>query len=382
MKDFFKKAGSEIIAYLQITDKVILLMAAALSFLSCLLIYSLYPESISSLNPVITQAGASLIGIACAIFLSTFHYRQIADLWKFFVPLSLLLCLLTFTPLGQMRGGTGMGSDDLNWLNLGFITIQPSEFLKVAFILTFSLHCCTMRKQINQPRVLVPILIHGLVPVILVAVQGDFGTMLVFLCIFVCILFVAGVNWKVMAGGAAVGVVGLIFFWNVMMPSYLKERFTAVYDLEATKRGYGLQQYQGRITLGSGGVFGKGLSSDNLLTTTPELYNDMMFAHIGQVFGFVGCLLVVLWIVLLCMRLLQNARHSEDALGNFICVGVFAVLFFQSVINIGMVLCVFPVIGITLPLLSAGGSSVLSTYLCLGLAVSVHNHTHKSTLFQ
>lgn len=381
MKALLKKIGNEIVSYISITDKVILFLAAAASCLSCLLIYSLYPESISSLTPVITQACASLIGIACAIFLSTFNYQQIAELWKFFAPIALILCLLTFTPLGQMRGGTGMGSDDQNWLNLGFITIQPSEFLKVAFILTFSLHCFKMRRHINQPRVLIPILIHGAIPILLVAAQGDFGTMLVFLCIFISILFTAGINWKVMAIGGAVGVTGLIAFWFLAMPSYLKERFTAVYNLEATKRGYGLQQYQGRITLGSGGIFGKGLSSDNLLTTTPELYNDMMFAHIGQVFGFFGCLLVIIWIMVICLRLLQNAKNAPDGLGNYICVGVFAVLFFQSVINIGMVLCVFPVIGITLPLFSAGGSSVLSTYLCLGLAMSVHNYTPKSDLF-
>lgn len=381
MKSFFKGIGSEILAYIKITDKVVLFMAAVVSFLSCLLIYSLYPESITSLSPVITQAGASLIGLTLAIFLSTFNYRQIADLWKFFAPAALLLCFLTFTPIGQMRGGTGMGSDDQNWLNLGFITIQPSEFLKVAFILTFSLHCYSVKDRINEPRVLAWIIAHGACPIALVAAQGDFGTMLVFVCIFASILFVTGVDWKILAGGAAVGTVGFILFWIFLTPSYLKERFSAVYNLEETKRGYGLQQYQGRITLGSGGIFGKGLSSDDLLTTTPELYNDMMLAHIGQVLGFIGCLLVVLWVALLCFRILQNSKNSQDALGSYICVGVFAVIFFQSVINIGMTLCVLPVIGITLPLFSAGGSSVLSTYLCLGLVMSVHNHSYKSTLF-
>ncbi len=381
VKKFFQSLGSHIFEYLKTTDKVLLLMAVAASTLSCLLIYSLYPEAITSFSPLITQIGASLVGLAIAIFLSVLDYQALAKMWKIYAPAAVGLCLLVFTPLGQMRGGTGMGSDDMNWLNLGFITIQPSEFLKVAFILTFSLHCYTVHKEINKPRNLLFLLLHAAIPIGIIAIQGDFGTMLIFLCIFVSILFAAGINWKVVLGGIGVAIVGGTLFWTFMMPSYLKERFTAVYNLDATKLGAGLQQYQGRITLGSGQMFGKGFSSDNLLTSTPELYNDMMFAHIGQVLGFVGCFAVAAWLAIMSIRILQNAYRAQDRLGMYICVGVFAVIFFQSLINIGMVLCVFPVVGVTLPLFSAGGSSVLSTYMCLGLAICVHNNTARNHMF-
>ena len=127
---------------------------------------------------------------------------------------------------------------------------------------------------------------------------------------------------------------------------------------------------------------GKGLLSDKLITTTPELYNDFIFAHVGQVFGFVGCIALVIWIMVMCIKLIINARSADDPLGSYISVGVFAVLFFQSVINIGMVLCVLPVIGIPLPFVSAGGTSALTTYMILGLALSVRmNTTKKDHLF-
>lgn len=372
---------AEIRHYLKTTDKLLLSAAIICSALSTMLIYSLYPEAISTLKPVFMQAGASIIGLAAAVFLSLFDYHDLAKLWKIYVPVTLILSLLLFTPLGQMRGGTGMGSDDINWLNLGFITIQPSEFLKIAFILSFSLHCYTVRKEINQLRSLLFLSLHAAVPIGLIALQGDFGTMLVFVAIFVCILFSAGIKKEIVFGGLLLAGGGLFLFWNFIMPSYLKARFTAVYNLDATKLNLGLQQYQGRITLGSGQLFGKGFFSNNLLTSTPELYDDMMFAHVGQVLGFVGCLAVALLLIFICWRTLVIGMHAKDFLGRFICVGVFAVICSQVIINIGMVLCVLPVIGITLPLLSAGGSSVISIYLCIGLAVCVKCNSAKATLF-
>lgn len=382
MGKFLKKIWTSILEYLHTTDSVILFMSVALSALSCLLIFSLYPEAISSYHPVYTQMGASLVGITMAIVLSLLDYRSIAKLWKLYASLALLLSLLVFTPLGQLRGITGMGSNDLNWLNLGFVTLQPSEFLKVAFILTFSLHCSATRQRINEPKNLALLLLHGAIPIGIIGIQSDFGTMIIFIAIFACILFVSGVKWIYLLSAAGLAMVALVIFWNFVLPDYLKNRFTAVYNLDATKLGLGLQQYQGRITLGSGRFFGKGFFSDDLLTTTPELYNDMMFAHLGQVLGFVGCLAVSCWILLLCLRVLQNARYAKDDLGKNICIGVFAVLFFQTLINVGMVLCFLPVIGITFPLLSAGGSSVLSTYLCLGLVMSVYSSSSKPTLFK
>ncbi|MDE5600558.1 MAG: FtsW/RodA/SpoVE family cell cycle protein [Oscillospiraceae bacterium] len=386
MKHRLKNFGILIIDYIRITDNFLILMSIGASILSCFLIASLYPESISTLKPVYTQMGASFAGLVLAIFVSHFDYHQIANLWKIIGISALTLSLLVFTPLGTLRGGNdmsgpGSGSEDLNWLNLGFVTLQPSEFLKVAFVITFSYHCYKVSNRINEPRMLLLLFAHALIPIGIIYLQNDYGTMSVFVFIFICILFIAGINWKVILGGIGVGIFIVILVLTNTIPAYLLQRIKILEDLDSAKRGLGLQQYTGRITLATGKMFGKGFQSNDLLTNTPELYNDMVFSHVGQIVGFVGCACVLLWVVLYCLRLLQNGIKAQDNLGYFLCVGCFAVIFFQSLINIGMVLCLLPIIGVTLPFISAGGSSVISTYLLLGLAISVHNHTYKATLF-
>lgn len=376
-----KKTFRYIKDYVLSNDILLLSLSLAASVLSCMLIASLYPESISSYKPVYTQALTGIAGFIMAVAISCFDYHNIVKLWKIIAPVGLILCLLVFTPLGSLRGGTGMGSDDRNWLNIGFTVIQPSEFLKVVFVITFSLHCYRVKNHINEIKTIVPVVLHAAIPIGIILLQGDYGTMIIFVAVFLCILYAAGINLKIILIGSSVAIAALIIFWNFILPVYLKSRFTAVYHLEDEKLGEGMQQYLGRITLGSGKMFGKGFNSDNLLTSTPELYNDMMFAHIGQVLGFIGCLGVVIWILVFCFRVLNNGFKAGDDLGKYICVGVFAVIFFQAVINIGMVLCLTPVIGVTLPFFSAGGSSVLTTYLLLGLVLSVYRFTPKYNLF-
>ncbi len=380
MKKFFAMVGGAVRSYVKTTDKLVILLVLLSSTLSCLLLYSLIPEMIGW-KTLVTQIGATVVGIVAMIIISLFDYHTLANLWKLHAPLTVILTLLCFTPLGKMRGGDGMGSDDRNWLNIGFMDIQPSEFLKLSFILTFSLHCFTVRKNLNKPKNILLLCLHAAVPIGLIFKQGDFGTMLVFVFIFLCIFFAAGVNWKYMLAGGALAAVAFPIAWKYVVPTYLKTRFFVAWHPEEYRLNEGMQQYLGRITLGSGKLFGKGLNSDSLLTNTPELYNDMMFAHIGQVFGFVGCIAVALIITVLCTKLLINARGAEDSLGSYICVGCFAVIFFQSVINIGMVLCALPVIGITLPFYSAGGSSVLAMYMLMGVALSVHNNSRKNYMF-
>lgn len=383
MKKFFGSCFRTVRSYLKTTDKMLLFMSLSLSIFSCVLLVSLQHMGEVTWKTVYMQMGASLVGFIVAIIMSLIDYQTMAKLWKIHVPITLGMMLLTlFTPLGQMRGGDGMGSDDRNWLNLGFISIQPSEFLKLSFILTFSLHCYKVRDHINEPKTLLLLFLHAAIPLALVFYSGDYGTLLIFILIFIAILFTAGLSWKLLAAGGILGAIGVFIFWNFILDDYLKNRFSLSQEyLYENRLGDSLQQYQGQITLGSGQLTGKGLFSDDLLTTTPELQNDFIFAHVGQVFGFVGCVVLIVWICVMCLKIILNARSAEDALGTYICVGVFTIFFFQSLINIGMVLCVLPVIGITLPFVSAGGSSALTTYMALGLALSVHNNTRRNVLF-
>ena len=381
MKNFFRDRFVYFLDYIGKTDMFLIFMSGGASVLSFFLMMSLYPAQISSLRTVYVQVASSFVGFVLAIIISNIDYHHIAKMWKPIAIFSVLFTLLTLTPLGRMRGEDGSGSADRSWVNLGFTRMQPSEFLKAAFVITFSYHCFKVAKRINQPKTFMLLIAHALVPISIIFLQKDFGTMIIFVVIAACILFVSRINWKIISGAVAIGFVALMLFLTNTLPDYLLKRLYVVSHLEETKRGLGMQQYTGRITLASGKIFGKGFNSPDILTSTPELYNDMIFAHIGQVLGFVGCICVLLWLLLYCFRLLQNGRKAPDHLGYAICVGIFAIMFFQSLVNIGMVLCITPVIGVTLPFISSGGSSVVATYILLGLALSVHNHTHKPTLF-
>ena len=386
MKNLLKDIYFSIKHYFKTTDMLLLFMAIGASVLSCILIFSLYPNAIITLRPFYIQIASSATGLLFAIIISNIDYHYLKKFIKPLVILTLISNFLPFTFLGKTRGddlltNAGSGSANLNWINLGFTRIQPSDFLKIVFILTFSYHCSLILKTINHPKNLLKLALHALVPVAIIYLQKDYGTMSVFLFIAICILFTANINFRTMLLMGASGVVVLILFLTKKLPTYLLERIYVLSHLEEERLGLGFQQYTGRTTLATGGILGKGFNSKDLMFSSQELHNDMIFAHIGQTLGFVGCVGILIWITIFCVRTLQIGKNSKDNLGCLICVGIFSLFFFQSAINIGMVLCISPVIGIALPFLSAKGTSALSTYILLGVLLSVSKHSYRLTLF-
>lgn len=386
MKNFFKEIYYSFIHYFKTTDMLLFFMSIGASLISFPLIYSLYPNAIKTLRPFYIQIASSVVGVIFAVIISNIDYHKIEKYVKHIAITVIILNLLPFTPIGKDRGddmltNAGSGSANLNWINIGFTKIQPSDFLKIAFILTFSYHCSKVLREINKPKVLLKIALHALVPVSIIFIQKDYGTMSVFLFIILCMALVANTNWKVLLAMGAAGAVVLALFLTNNLPEYLRKRFYVLNHLEEEKLGIGCQQYTGRTALGTGGIFGKGFGSKDILYSTQELHNDMIFAHIGQIFGFIGCTAVLLWVLVYCARILKIGKDAKDNLGCLICVGVFSIFFFQAAINIGMVLVVCPVIGIALPFFSAGGTCSLSTYMLLGVVLSVKKHSYRLTLF-
>ncbi len=386
MKNFFKEIYYSFVHYLKTTDMLLFFMSIGASLISFPLIYSLYPNAIKTLRPFYIQIVSSAVGVIFAIIISNIDYHKIEKYIKHIAITTIILNLLPFTPIGKDRGddmltNAGSGSANLNWINIGFTKIQPSDFLKIAFILTFSYHCSKELININKPKVLLKIALHALVPVSIIFIQKDYGTMSVFLFIIICMALVANTNWKVILAMGSAGAVLLMLFLTNNLPEYLLKRFYVLNHLEEEKLGIGCQQYTGRTALGTGGIFGKGFGSKDILYSTQELHNDMIFAHIGQIFGFIGCVAVLLWVLVYCARILKIAKDAKDNLGCLICVGVFSIFFFQAAINIGMVLVICPVIGIALPFFSAGGTCSLSTYMLLGVVLSVKKHSYRLTLF-
>ncbi|MEA5010400.1 MAG: FtsW/RodA/SpoVE family cell cycle protein [Angelakisella sp.] len=367
-----KFIGRFIKKFYQSTDKSIWVVALGLTALSVLLLTGIYECGYVQKRTVEVQIIAAGIGVVAAIIAASFDPEDLAGLWKLYVPPVVLLMVMTYF-MGTIREG----STNKSWLDLGFVSIQPSEFLKIAFILTFSLHLSKVKEDINEPHTLFWVLVHGAVPVGMVLLQKDAGVALIVAFIMVSMLFAAGIAGRYIAMAAGALVVALPVLWFGILSEYQKLRIMVLFDPEHDPLGITYQQNRGLTAIGSGQIFGIGVFNENHIYV-PENYNDFIFTFLGESFGFVGCLLVIVALAYLCGKILHTAIESRSSVGRFVCVGVFAMIAFQAVINIGMCLMVMPVIGITLPLLSGGGSSVLSVYIGLGMVLGVYADSNRN----
>lgn len=353
-------------------DKLLLVVVLGVSALSLVLLAGLAEAGFVQWRVVEIQGIAVGIGTIGALFTSAFDIDDLARLWKLYLPPIILLMVLTYF------FGTGRkGSDNISWLDLGFVSIQPSEFLKIGFIMSFAYHLGKVHDELDKPRNMLLVLCHGALPVLLVLLQSDDGVTLIMAGIICTMLFMAGFSKKLILAGLAALTVGLPVLWFGVLSDFQRQRFMVVFNPDIDPQGLGYQQLRGLTAMGSGQMFGNGVFSDSHVYV-PENYNDFIFTFLGESLGFVGCFLLIVALAIICGRMLQTGILSKSYTGKYICVGVFAMIALQSVINISMCLMIMPVIGVTLPLMSAGGSSVISTYAGIGLVLSVYACNNKN----
>jgi rod shape determining protein RodA len=212
---------------------------------------------------------------------------------------------------------------------------------------------------------------------VLIHLQGDDGTALIFALMFVGMMFVAGVKARYFIIALCTVAVALPFVYLLIMNEDQQARINALFfGAETDYLNTLYQQYRGRICMANGGIFGQGLFNGTLTQTSgiPYAYNDFIFTSIGEELGLVGCLAVLVLIAAICIRILRIGFRSETKLGLVICAGIFTMIVGQTVINVGMCLWLLPVIGVALPFFSAGGTSLLCTFLGLAVVMSVHIH--------
>ena len=337
-------------------------------------------------NKASVQLIASLLGVMLAVIMSTVDYRTLARAWPLHAAVAWGLVLPTlflhnfragFLTIGYDAGGTS----NYSWYRVGGMTFQPTELAKISFVLTLAWHLERVRGRVNKPLNLLALLAHILLPVLAIHIQGDDGTALVFLGIGLVMLFAGGLSpW--LAGGAAGCAVGGGALLLALKPDILKgyqfKRILAVLNPDdPALADFTYQQNKGAMAIGTGGLTGQGLFTGEHIFV-PNAWNDFIYSYLANVLGFLGAAAVLILLFAIAARTLTTALHSPDALGRYICVGIFAALFLQTVINIGMNLQVLPVIGVTLPFFSAGGSSVVMMYLCVGLVLSVSLHTRRT----
>ncbi len=365
--------------YIRETDKIMILLVLVTVGYGAVAVMSAtrYTESLSQF---ITQCGAALLGLAAAIVISNIDFKTMLNRWYLAVPIGLIPVILTF-----FIGYAPAGTDDKAWLLLpGGISFQPSELMKVCFVISFSAHLgYAKEKDINKLRNLIPLAAHGLFPVALILVQGDAGTAIIFAIMFAAMMFAAGlkIRYYAAAAGALVVFSPLIYFF--VMNDDQRSRILGMLDLEDDLLGADYQQWQGRIALANGGFTGQGLFKGALTqsNTVPESYNDFIFVSIGEELGLLGCIAVIILLAAILIRAIRVGRMCTDERGMYIAVGVFAMILGQSAINIGMCVSMLPVIGVTLPFFSAGGTSLLCLMLSVGLLLSVYKHRNSRTIY-
>lgn len=369
-----KKATRAVGHYLRLTDKWLLFLCISCSVFSVILLTGLYNSGLSNGQKIKVQILATGIGLVAAIIISKFDYHFMARMWKLHVPIAYFLVILTFF-IGAQRV---QGVDDKAWLILPFgLSFQPSELLKISFALSFAYHLNHVKDDINSLKNVLLLCIHGAIPVLLIHFQGDDGTALVFASMFICMIFAAGLSWKYIATAVGTCLVALPILWFKVLSYDQKMRIMVVFDPTIDLQGIAHQQQSSILSIGSGQVWGSGVFSGNHRYIA-EIYNDMIFAFIGEAMGFVGCVLVIALLGSICVKILNTSRMAIDPLGKYICVGIFAMFATQSIINIGMCIGVLPIIGITLPFFSAGGTSVVTLYMGIGVALSVYMNSRKN----
>jgi rod shape determining protein RodA len=259
------------------------------------------------------------------------------------------------------------------WIPVGFgVHLQVSEFVKLVIILLVARYLTELRTEDLEIREMLKLAGLVIIPTALVMKQPDLGTSLTYLAVLIACAFLAGLRWKYVAVIAVLTVVVLPISWQ-FLNEYQKGRIVSFMDPERDPQGKGYQLIQSQIAVGSGGMFGKGVTkgTQTQLRFLPVPHKDFIFSAFAEEHGFVGVVVLLSLFFVLVMRIVQNAQTAPDRVGMYLCMGVAALLLFHVLVNVGMVAGLMPVTGIPLPFMSFGGSSIWTFFLALGLVNNV-----------
>ncbi|GAA0069880.1 rod shape-determining protein RodA [Clostridium sardiniense] len=308
--------------------------------------------------------------VALYIFMAI-DYRVLYNYVPIFYWAGVVLLIATRF-LGSVRGGAR------GWLVFGPVSLQPAELAKIGMILMLAKKLEEMDLEINNLRNFFTLVFYAAVPVLFIVIQPDMGMTMVSFFIVLGIFYVAGLDMKVIGGGLLALFIGIIIVWNSgLIQDYQKTRITSFMNPEANMAGSGYHLSQSLIAIGSGGVTGNRPSLANDESSgyaaqhVPEVQTDFIFASTAENWGLLGILFLLTMYGLLISRMVAIARTSKDIFGSIICVGLVSYFLFAILQNIGMTIGLMPITGITLPLISYGGSSLLTTIMSIGLVLNV-----------
>ena len=318
---------------------------------------------------LIMQLAMTVIGIFIIFVIANIDYQEVVEKLYIVMFLGSVALMAVVILFGNAIGG------NKSWITVfkagSFeVGIQPSEFVKATFIVSFSKHLDIVKDKINKIGSIVGLLVHAGIIIGLILLSGDLGVALVYMGIVAVMLFCAGLSPWYFAGAIAIVVIAFPFIWDHLQP-YQQERFLVGFNPDLDPLGRGLQQIACRRAIANGGLFGKGFGGATVYGDLFAADTDCIFATYCEMFGLIGALVLIALYIVIIVRIIYIARTARKDTGAFICAGVVGMMIVQAVENIGMNLCMLPVIGITLPFMSAGGSSVLAIYIIFGMVHSV-----------
>ena len=384
VREFFKKG-----------DLILLSLCLLASGYGLILIFSAtrYENSYKS---VIVQLIGILLGIVAYMLITFVDLQLFIDKhWKPTLIASIVLILLLLTPLGLSVGG------NLNWLAIskiipGFpLNLQPNEIVKLPFILLLSLQITKIQDQGRDISSLPSLIQIGGFTVfmlgLIAVVCGDMGMCVIYMMIFVFMAWASGVKvrWFVLVGGGLI--LAAVILWLFVLPDtkwwndYRIMRFRVVLDHDLDPMNKGYQQTRSILAIGSGQLFGQGYlqgpyTQSSSASTLPARQTDFIFAVCGEELGLVGCMLLLLVLGSVVLRCIWVGRHASTPFDAYVCMGVAGMLLVQIALNVGMCLFILPVMGLTLPFISYGGSSIITLFAAVGMVSSVKARTLPSWL--
>lgn len=362
MKKKLIKSNFLFLSCIDIKMSIIILF---LTIYSIVVIWSATGQNVDLMRHKITQIilGFAIMGITAKIPPKKYEYYSV-----YFYIISLLLLFLV-----DFFGETSKGAK--RWLNFGFIRFQPSEITKITVPLIIARFINRNYFPLKTKKIIVSIILI-LIPTLLVAIQPDLGTSILIAFSGLFILFLGGINKKLIIFCFMISIFFIPILWFFLMQEYQKNRIISLLNPELDPLGSGYHIIQSKIAIGSGGLFGKGWmqGTQSQLEFLPERHTDFIFAVLAEEFGLIGVLILIILYLILIIRGLNIAYNIQNTFSRTIAGGFTFILFFYIFINIGMVIGIIPIVGIPLPIISYGGSSLIILMAKFGIIMSINSH--------
>lgn len=356
-------------------DFLLLLLCCAASIYGIILISSASSYQ-GNLRYVAVQAAALVIGIILYFLFSRTDIEAATEKWKWM----LIFNVVFIASLAVL--GTDAGTGNKSWIRFNFlpIGIQPAEIVKITFILLLARQMSELQNEgISKTGSIARLLLHlGFMCGLIMGVSGDAGMVVVYVFIFFAMAFAAGVKlrWFLIGGGGVAGIFALLWSFTPLIKDYWKNRILIIFNHSLDPLGIGWQQERSVLAIGSGQLTGQGLfrgiqTQSTYESSLPARHTDFIFSAAGEELGMVGCILIILILSAIILRCIFVALNAPTPITSLTCIGFAGMLLCQTIMNIGMCLYLFPVVGLTLPFFSYGGSSLITLFAAMGMVSGV-----------